>query len=144
MYTNKFNCPNSEGVGPFKWNRNKEVFQELEDLKWQGPYRDRLWVTGFTLAGRRGIIKSVDADSGHIDSVNSRSEAMALWPNEVNSVPASLLSNVTLGASQECYFDDALLVSDGFLVPGKDRGGLYIVKNPSNPNSEWTACMTDQ
>jgi hypothetical protein len=38
--------------------------------------------------------------------------------------------------------DDALLVSDGFLVPGKNKGGIYVVKNPGNPNTEWTSCLT--
>ena len=37
--------------------------------------------------------------------------------------------------------DDALLVSDGFLVPGKDHGGLYIVKNPST-SREKSVCLT--
>jgi hypothetical protein len=40
--------------------------------------------------------------------------------------------------------EDALLVSDGFLVPGKDQGGIYIIKNPENPSSEWTICLTDK
>ena len=38
--------------------------------------------------------------------------------------------------------DDALLVSDGFLVPGRDRGGLYIVRNPGNEDSELRICLT--
>lgn len=39
---------------------------------------------------------------------------------------------------------DALLVGDGFLVPGKDRGAVYLVKNPGNPHSEWTVPLTDR
>lgn len=129
-----------------RWNRNSILFEQLEDLKWQGPYRDRLWVSGFTLAGRRGIVKSVDIDNGHIDSVNSRSESMALWPNEVCSVPAQLLAPPHHSETKvnSNFMDDALLVSDGFLVPGKDRGGVYVIKNPGNPHSEWTTCLTDQ
>lgn len=118
-----------------KWQRNSALYQELEDLEWSGMYRDRLWVTGFSLAGRKGFIKSVDVHNGHIDTVNSRSEAMTLWPNELNSVP------ITAGTKEAV---DALLVSDGFLVPGKDQGGIYVVQNPGNPNSEWTVCLTDK
>lgn len=122
-----------------KWNRlrNSVLYEQLEDLKWKGPYRDRLWVTGFSLAGRRGTVKSMDVCDGYIDSVNDRSEAMTLWPNELSSVPASLLPD------SSSKFDDALLVSDGFLVPGKDQGGIYVIKNPGNPNSEWSICLTE-
>ena len=131
--------------GGWRWNRNKEVFHKLEDLKWQGPYRDRLWSSGFTLTGRKGIVQSVDVDSGHIESVNSRSVSMTLWPNEVNSVPSELIRSADFkSGSTTKLLDDALLVSDGFLVPGKDRGGIYIIANPGNPDSEWTVCLTDQ
>ena len=68
---------------------------------------------------------------------------MTLWPNEVNYVPKTLIDRDGPGKRQTMEIDDALLVSDGFLVPGKDRGGIYIIKNPSNPNSEWTTCLTD-
>ena len=130
--------------GGWKWNRNKELFHKLEDLRWRGPYRDRLWTTGFTLTGRKGIVRSVDVDSGHIESVNARSEAMTLWPNEVNSVPSQLIRNSNSKQGNTNFIDDALLISDGFLVPGKDRGGIYIVLNPGNPDSEWTLSLTDQ
>lgn len=40
--------------------------------------------------------------------------------------------------------DDALLVSDGFLVPGRDRGGLYVVRNPGDDSKEWRVCLTDE
>jgi hypothetical protein len=120
------------------------------------PTLDRLWVTGFSLAGRKGFVKSMDVNTGHIESVNTRSEAMTLWPNEVTSIPKNLI-----GRGQDGYNDfddgtktdsnpfstleeDALLVSDGFLVPGKDRGGIYVIQNPGNPHSEWTVSLTDR
>ena len=34
------------------------------------------------------------------------------------------------------------LLATVFLVPGKDKGGLYIVQNPGNKNSEWNVCLT--
>jgi hypothetical protein len=134
------------------WNqwRNSALYEKLEDIQWNAPYRDRLWVTGFSLAGRKGFVNSVDVSTGHIDSVNARSEAMTLWPNEVNSIPTTLVtdhSNKAQGGTTIVNnmngLDDALLVSDGFLVPGKDRGGIYVIRNPSNPNSEWTTCLTN-
>jgi hypothetical protein len=128
-----------------RWNRwsNNALYQELEDIQWNAPYRDRLWVTGFSLAGRKGMVNSVDVHTGHIDSVSARSEAMTLWPNEVNLVPRELVAaGKNTPANQMEDVDDALLVSDGFLVPGKDRGGIYVIKNPSNPKSEWTTCLT--
>lgn len=128
-----------------RWNlwRNSALYRELEENQWSAPYRDRLWVTGFTLTGRKGLVQSVDAQTGHMDSVNSRSEAMTLWPNEVNYVPKTLVDRGGDGSRRVVEIDDALLVSDGFLVPGKDRGGIYIIKDPSNPNLEWTTCLTD-
>lgn len=125
-----------------RWNQwsNNALYRELEDIHWNAPYRDRLWVTGFSLAGRKGVVHSVDVNTGHIDSVNERSEAMTLWPNEVNFVPRELVSEKP--SNPLSGIEDALLVSDGFLVPGKDRGGIYVIQNPSNPNSEWTTCLT--
>ena len=106
--------------------------------------KDRLWVTGFSLASRKGFVQSMDVDTGHIDSVNRRSEAMTLWPNEVGRVPNDLVLSSKMQSSLDGDDSDALLVSDGFLVPGKDRGGVYLVKNPGNPHSEWTVPLTDR
>ena len=52
----------------YGWNRKKNsaLYQELEDLRWEAPFRDRLWVTGFSLAGRKGIVKSMDVQTGEI------------------------------------------------------------------------------
>lgn len=107
---------------------------------------DRLWVTGFSLAGRKGFVRSMDVDEGHIECVNARSEAMTLWPNEVTSVPKHLIEP-HVGVDKKRYQnleEDALLVSDGFLVPGKDRGGIYVIQNPGNPHSEWTVSLTER
>lgn len=134
-----------------RWNRfeNSTLYQELflDELSNYPdrpvPAQDRLWVTGFSLAGRKGFVQSMDVDTGHIESVNSRSETMTLWPNEVGRVPRDLLSSQK-DISASTMDDDALLVSDGFLVPGKDRGGIYLVKSPGNPYSEWTIPLTDR
>ena len=46
-------------------------------------------------------------------------------------------------ANDDCQtlHQDALLVSDGFLVPGKDNGGIYIVSNPGHEFYEWNSCL---
>jgi hypothetical protein len=142
---------------------------DMEQEK-EKPLRDRLWSTGFSLTSPRGFIKSVDIHDGHIDTVNPRSESMISWPNEITQVPTSMIkrqhqqtpgqmqhsTRETLdemgvdsdsGESFSSYVDsltqDALLVADGFLVPGKDRGGIYVVNNPANKESEWSIPLTD-
>ena len=78
------------------WNRWRRdaLYHEMEDIETQeAPYRERLWVTGFSLASRRGLIKSVDIHDGHIHTVSKRSESMISWPNEVNKVPTNLVSS---------------------------------------------------
>jgi hypothetical protein len=152
-----------------RWRRDNDAlyYREMERLEIQdAPYRDRLWVTGFSLAGRRGFIKSIDVHDGYIHSANPRSESMILWPNEVNHVPLDVVvapqgsspKTTTTATQQEEkerrrlqqqqrsmreLTQDALLVSDGFLVPGKDRGGIYIVKNPGHKSNEWSSCLTE-
>lgn len=137
-------------------------------LEIEKPLRDRLWSTGFSLASPKGFIKSVDIHDGHIDTLNSRSESMISWPNEITKVPANMIKpqhleklgqkqhsfpstwvemNVARDESLSTYvnglIEDALLVADGFLVPGKDRGGIYVVKNPAHKQSEWSISLTD-
>jgi hypothetical protein len=106
---------------------------------------DRLWVTGFSLTGRQGLVTAVDCAQCYIQPVNERSKKAMLWPNEVQSVPASLiarsLADPVHSTPPSSLYQDALLVCDGFLVPTKDRGGLYIVKNPGH-ETEWTIALT--
>lgn len=136
------NNVNGDGDANWFWNRrrgdtnqnkeqiNQEIYSdEVEELS----LRDRLWSTGFSLTSPRGVIRSVDIRDGHIGMVNGRSESMISWPNEVTSIPHPLHE----------YTRDALLVADGFLVPGKDRGGIYVVNNPGHEESEWSIPLTD-
>lgn len=116
--------------------------------------RDRLWVTGFSLVGRQGLVTAVDCESCSIIPVNRRSRSTMLWPNEVQHVPAKLLSppletrssdphRPTSTKNRKPQYQDALLVCDGFLVPTKDRGGLYVVKHPGH-ETESTVCLTKE
>jgi len=128
------------------WNRYTGSSALLDEIDGSKVNKDRLWVSGFSLASQRGYLHSVDAESGHIDSVNKRTCKSILWPNEFNSVP--IIRDMRVKPAEENVklnddtHDDALLVSDGFLVPGKNKGGIYVVKNPGNPGTEWTSCLT--
>ncbi len=54
------------------------------------------------------------------------------WPNEVYNLPPGAVQ----GAA-----DEALLVADGFLMPGRSDGGLYVVQDPGKP-TERVASLT--
>ena len=122
----------------------QQLQQRFQVSDCPAPVTDRLWVTGFSIAGRTGNIHSIDADSGEIDRVNTRTRSSLLWPNEVAPVPSNLWINQQYSSEKTTTerYQDALLVADGFLVPGKDRGGLCIVKNPANIDAEWTIRLT--
>eukprot|EP00536_Pseudo-nitzschia_multiseries_P008844 jgi/Psemu1/199154/e_gw1.232.77.1 len=129
------------------WNR-EEPFEKPKPIM-----HDRLWSTGFSLTSPRGFIRSVDICNGHIDEINPRSESMITWPNEITKVPAKLIiqqkqqkqheQQQRVTNFMESLSQDALLVADGFLVPGKDRGGIYVVQNPAHKESEWSIPLTN-
>jgi len=115
--------------------------------------KERLWVTGFSLTKSRGEMHTVDIESGKVSYVNDRTRKAILWPNEVTSIPKQVypIQKLTNNTNQtntmkdiEIEYEDALLVTDGFLVPGKDKGGLYVVKNPGNSISEEQICLTGE
>ena len=146
------------------WKRATAMLAERIQNKYSDTEQDsdRLWVTGFSLAGRQGVVQSIECDSGLMKSVSARTSNSILWPNEVQSIPYQLIeqngfvaansSNGTFNVGSDRMtpvipagpqrHQDALLVCDGFLVPGKDRGGLYVIKNPGNPEFEWTVRVT--
>jgi len=80
----------------------------------------RLWVTGgFSIRRQESLLLRVECATGSLKSLASSS---LVWPNEVQAVPGTQRS---------------VLVCDGFLVPGKDRGGLYLVRDDGT-----TTCLT--
>jgi hypothetical protein len=118
---------------------------------------ETLWITGFSLAGRKGLLKSVDCASGNMGSINPRTERILQWPNEVVTVPEQLVvehvtNSVLKDTTSASYTNskkyalfqdqDALLVCDGFLVPGKDRGGLRVIRYPGDEQREWVVSLT--
>ena len=101
---------------------------------------DRVWITSFSLTESNGQIQSLDSATGKTRSVGSQTSKSMLWPNESNAVPTMLHGQTT--SRNPPTYHDALLVSDGFLVPGKNSGGLYVVKNPTHTVDEETVCLT--
>jgi len=104
--------------------------------------RERLWVTGFSLTKQSGEVNFVDVESGSMGKINQESSNAITWPNEVNTVP----SQTRHEKKGDFYpgvddIEDALLVSDGFLVPGRDNGGIYVVSKPGH-SEERKICLT--
>jgi len=55
-----------------------------------------------------------------------------MWPNEVDDVRPGTIK----GAAE-----DALVVADGFLMPGRADGGLYVVQNPGKSAEKVCVCV---
>eukprot|EP00970_Alexandrium_tamarense_P014317 scaffold4049_cov204-Alexandrium_tamarense.AAC.4 len=108
---------------------------------------ERLWITGFSLTKQRGELHTVDVETGTMSNVNERTARAIKWPNEVASIPRQSYADYSndttvVDDARHNELEDALLVTDGFLVPGKDKGGLYVVRNPGNSVTEWRVCLT--
>jgi len=90
--------------------------------------KDILWSSDFSIT-RKGGLTCLDTETGDIKRISTS----LTWPNEMTNVP---LQSPTYTDSQSCSTHgrhmDALLVSDGFLVPGRDNGGIYVVLNPGD------------
>ena len=112
--------------------------QHLLQKQIQDKHKERMWITGFSLTKQSGELHYIDVENGRMGSVNKRSAASIRWPNEVNTVPRSVSTDNSI---DQVIHEDALLVSDGFLVPGKDNGGLYVVSNPGHEYTEWNVCL---
>jgi hypothetical protein len=111
-----------------------------------------LWVTQFSLT-RRGSVSGINIFGGSqpgrtappapapapapapvaaqaAPPVETRLGAAFRWPNEVYNLPPGTVQ----GAA-----DEALVVADGFLMPGRSDGGLYVVQDPGRPSERVTA-----
>ena len=106
--------------------------------------RERVWITGFSLTKQSGEVHYVDVESGAMGHINKQTASDIRWPNEVNAVPVQNYNNgfdpIDVDVDMEIMKEDALLVSDGFLVPGRDNGGVYVVSRPGERN-EWRVCL---
>lgn len=103
--------------------------------------KERLWITGFSLTKTSGKVNFVEIESGTIGAMNKQTVSAIRWPNEVNSVPIQRYGNTTIDGVHSILEEDALLISDGFLVPGRDNGGLYVVSKPGHERREWRSCL---
>lgn len=103
--------------------------------------KERLWITGFSLTKTSGEVHFVDIESGTIGQMNKQTVSAIRWPNEVNSVPIQRYGNTKNDEAGFILEEDALLISDGFLVPGRDNGGVYVVSRPGHERNEWRTCL---
>ena len=121
----------------------------LKELERQNEDGERLWITGFSLTKQSGEMHYLNLDTCKMGQVNSRTADAIRWPNEVQIVPkqqhpcdenTQSLNSDNNNMYQQSL-EDSLLVSDGFLVPGRDNGGLYVVRNPGNEKNECYVCL---
>ncbi|GMH81738.1 hypothetical protein TrST_g11959 [Triparma strigata] len=77
---------------------------------------EELWISDFSLTSRAGGVTKVHTSSGSISKLKSKFP----WPNEVTSVPKH----------------SSLMVTDGFLIPTKNDGAIYVLKNPGRNQEE--------
>jgi len=105
--------------------------------------KERMWITCFSMTKQSGEVHFVDVESGSMGSINKQTASAIRWPNEVNSVPVQRYHHETETIQDDMNImdEDALLVSDGFLVPGRDNGGLYVVSRPGHEMNEWRVCL---
>ena len=127
------------GVGIFATSKREQLERMFEAEK------ERVWITGFSLTKQSGEIHFVDVESGAMGHINKQTASAIRWPNEVNEVPIQNYSieseTKQSGLDTGITKEDALLVSDGFLVPGRDNGGLYVVNKPGHDRKEWRICL---
>lgn len=139
-----------QGMWKTTWRQN-DVFSHLlgqEEEKSEEAGQERMWITGFSLTKQCGQLNYVDVKSGYMGNVHGTSGIR--WPNEVNTVPSQPYNNIhiskkceeVLGSVDDNELQDSLLVSDGFLVPGRDNGGLHVVLKPGDDKAERRVCLT--
>mmetsp|Transcript_15227 Transcript_15227/g.21716 ORF Transcript_15227/g.21716 Transcript_15227/m.21716 type:complete len:704 (-) Transcript_15227:49-2160(-) len=129
-----------------RW-KHQQIFGVEAKTEQELREQERLWITGFSLTKQSGEVHYMDVATGFMGQINARTAEALRWPNEVNYVPHNGYSNFPSlenfnKEDAEERVDDSLLVSDGFLVPGRDNGGVYIVSKPGHKEAEWKVCLT--
>lgn len=89
----------------------------LSVIKNQKTMHDELFITDFSLTRRSGGLTRMCTSTGSLQRFKTRFP----WPNEVGHVPVSESADLKRSA---------VLVTDGFLVPGRSNGGVYVLLNP--------------
>ena len=99
-----------------------------------GESVQRLWITSFGMARSGGVV-GVDL-TGKLPARKLRTEFV--WPNAVEHVAGEWLAPLF---SEGFEVTGSILVADGFLVPGKTDGGVFLVQNPGG-SKEMSARLT--
>ena len=108
---------------------DKTLFTLLDEFRFESPGfmhllpaidksdEARLWVTNFglTIGGR---VVGIDV-SGQLPA--KKCKAPFVWPNSVEYVPGGYFTGIS---------EPGILVSDGFLVPGKTKGNIWFITDP--------------
>jgi len=99
-----------------------------------GESVQRLWVTSFGMARSGGVV-GLDL-TGKLPARRLKLELA--WPNAVEHVPADFLRPLF---GEGFDVTASILIADGFLVPGKTDGGVFLVQNPGS-SKELSARLT--
>jgi len=99
-----------------------------------GESVQRLWITSFGMARAGGVV-GLDL-TGKLPALRLRTELV--WPNSVEHVPRDFLAPLF---GEGFDVTASLLIADGFLVPGKTTGGVFLVQNPGS-SKELSARLT--
>jgi len=87
------------------------------------------WGGVYVVPNIKEAIKSDSVESMQPFKLNQGS---FLWPNQVEVIPGDVFGNGTR----------AIVVPDGFLVPGHSHGGIYILTVSNTDITKATACYT--
>lgn len=96
-----------------------------------------LYVSQFSLTGQ-GAVSRVDLFGSDKRSEDVRIRPLLhnfMWPNEVRDIKPGTIQGAT---------KDALLVADGFLMPGRSDGGVYVVQNPGHATEKVSEINMDE
>jgi len=104
---------------------SQPAFMLIASYQGSLPYpTPSLFVSSFTGnplgSGSVSVIENITAYFSNFSSAQPTSLGLSFsWPNVLTALPAP--------AQQQLGTTNAILVPDGFLVPGKSNGGLYII-----------------
>jgi hypothetical protein len=113
---------------------------------------NQLWSTDFSLTSLYGGITKFNLDDGLKMSIVDHNKLLK-WPNEIIPITeSSSSSSYTSNNNHKNQKKNSnttttnILVADGFLVPGKDHGGIYYItqKRTGMVEREETICLTPQ
>ena len=99
-------------------------------------------VSGFTVKGDTSLA-SIDVATGTATHANKHTTNTIVWPNEIEAVPSDLAGSSSSPTASKAAHRNHVVVSDGFLVPTKDRGGVFVVRNHGDEDQEEIVALTD-